>query len=377
MAIARRFPPLSLLLLLLPLLLFFLFQLSLAFVPPKVNYKSLTSGSRNYHSHTQRKKGIIQRSPLIIRASPNFLSSIITPLSNENVKKYFVFRYLSRICVSLSSAFSLNAKIHMYRQNSDNLLQTQVVIYNEILVKVLRVCWLYKLRSFVDSNIKLCRILSTVFYVIGIYLDLLSTLDFFKNSFFFLSTFYVLSSTLKSLSIMTYSSIRSATYLRLCEMLNNPNESVPSVRDNINRESRVEPTNDHLVTEEGSQIRTDGVKSKGDNEANPLGEDTHVPLLAAEQGDIPRVSSSNGTPNSERGNYCSSCATNSVNSVKKTYFIGEVSVLMDLLASLVDLLTVVLLARTTKYIKKKISFYFLLSSLHLFFCYKELQCLLK
>ncbi|GAB67331.1 hypothetical protein PCYB_113510 [Plasmodium cynomolgi strain B] len=304
--------------------------------------------------------------------------SIITPLSNEKVKKYLVFRCLSRICVSLSSAFSLNAKIYMYKNNSDNLLLTQVLIYNEILVKVLKICWLYKLRSFVDSNIKKCRLLSTVFYVIGIYLDLVSTLDFLKNSFFFPCSLYVLSSTLKSLSIMTYASIRSATYLRLCEILNKQNESIPSVLDNSNSTSRVNSTNDHLITEEQNRERTDGVKSKEENVAIRLGEDTHVPIFGAEQGDnTPRVSLSNGTPHSEGGNYCSSRANNLVNTVKKTYFVGEVSVLTDLLASLVDLLTVVLLAWTTKYIKKKIYFYFLLSSLHLFFSYKELQCLLK
>ncbi|ANQ09212.1 Uncharacterized protein PCOAH_00034550 [Plasmodium coatneyi] len=365
MATARRFLPL----LLLPLLFFFLFQVSLSFIPPKISSMSLTVGSHNYHNQRQRKKGIIHRTPLPIRASPNFLSSIITPLSNEKIKKYFVFRCLSRICVSLSSAFSLNAKIHLYRKNSDNLLLTQVLVYNEILVKVLKICWLYKLRSFVDSNIKLCRILSTVFYVFGIYLDLLSTLDFSKNSFFLPCTFFVLSSTLKSLSIMTYASIRSATYLRLCEMLNKQNDNIPCGHDNSERTNRVESTNDHLVTEEQNRERSDGVKSKG--------EDTHVPVLGAQQVDTPRVTLPNGTPHSERNNYCISPYNNPVNSVKKTYFIGEVSVLTDLLSSLVDLLTVVLLSRTTDYIKKKIYFYFLLSSLHLFFSYKELQCLLE
>eukprot|EP00366_Plasmodium_knowlesi_P003953 XP_002261450.1 hypothetical protein, conserved in Plasmodium species [Plasmodium knowlesi strain H] len=343
-----------------------------------MNSKSLTVGSRNYHSQWQRKKGRMQRSPLTIRASPNFLTSIITPLSNENIKKYFVLRCLSRICVSLSSAFSLNAKIHLYRKNNDNLLLTQVLIYNEVLVKVLKICWLYKLRSFVDSNIKFCRILSTVFYVIGIYLDLLSTLDFFKNSFFFPCMFHVLSSTLKSLSIMTYASIRSATYLRLCEMLNKQNESVvPCVLDHFKRAGRVEPTNDHLVTEDQSRERRDNVKLKEEKVATHLGEDTHVSVVGAEQGDTPPVSLSNGISQIERSNYCSSDANNSVNNAKKTYFIGEVSVLTDLLNSLVDLLTVVLLTRATKYIKNKIYFYFLLSSLHLFFSYKELQCLLK
>ncbi|KJP88133.1 hypothetical protein AK88_02250 [Plasmodium fragile] len=345
-----------------------------------MNSKSLTFGPRNYHNHRQRKKGITQRSTLTIRASPNFLSSIITPLSNEKFKKYFLFRCLSRTCVSLSSAFSLNAKIHLYKKNGDNMLLTQVLIYNEIIIKVLKVCWLYKLRLFVDTNIKLCRILSTVFYVIGIYLDLLSTLDFFKNSFFFPCTLYVLSSTLKSLSVMTYASIRSATYLRICEMLNNPKtESTPLVLHKGVRTTRVENTNDdHSLVQEQNGEPTDGVKSKQEKEAMNLAEDTHVCIHGAEQTDnTPRVSVPNGTPQTERGNIYSSGDNNPLNSVKKTYFIGEVSVLNDLLASLVDLFTIVLLARTTKYIKEKIYFYFLLSSLHLFFSYKELQCLLK
>ncbi|KAI4837277.1 hypothetical protein MKS88_003747 [Plasmodium brasilianum] len=61
---------------------------------------------------------------------------------------------------------------------------------------------------------------------------------------------------------------------------------------------------------------------------------------------------------------------------RKTFFIGEVSVIVDLLSSLVDLLTALLFSRAMKYIKQKFYFYILLSSVHLFFSYKELQHLL-
>ncbi|SBS85283.1 conserved Plasmodium membrane protein, unknown function [Plasmodium ovale curtisi] len=61
----------------------------------------------------------------------------------------------------------------------------------------------------------------------------------------------------------------------------------------------------------------------------------------------------------------------------KTFCIGEVSVVTDMLSSLVDLLTVVLFTRATQYIKQKLCFYVLLSFLHMFFSYMELHHLLR
>ncbi|GAW81803.1 hypothetical protein, conserved [Plasmodium gonderi] len=407
------------------LLLLFLFfsHATFAFTPTKINSNSLTFGAVNYYNHGQRKKAIRSTIHPKIHAYPNFVSNIIEPLSNKNFKKYFLFRSLSRICVSLSSAFSLNARIYLYRKNNNNVYLTQALIYNEILIKMLKICWLYKLSSFVDRNIKLCRIMSTVFYVIGIYFGIASsTWNFSKNSFFFSYILYTLSSILQSLSIMTYASIRSATNLRLCQILNTPDRTdLEIVNTNSVQSCKDHSSNVNPVNHEPKKYHTDETNFNKIPENYSLTyRDQHVNIDLAQNSNASHVKLSKGITTSlgcsseidqarERDNtmeihsnnkdfsiHQSNCTTESGSSSSssrsrssgmdlhdiqiekmKIYHIGEVSVITDLLASVVDLVTVVILARATKWIKQKLYFYVMLSSLHLFFSYKELQCLLN
>ncbi|CRH00911.1 conserved Plasmodium membrane protein, unknown function [Plasmodium relictum] len=359
------------------LLLFLLFMLlpytSFSFVM-KANIKALKLTSINYN-HVHRKN---IRS-LKIYLYPRFLKRIVEPLENVNFKNYFFFRSLSRICVSLSSAFSLNAKVYLYRKNMNNLLLTQLLMNNEIFIKILKICWLYKLSHFIDKNIKLCRYLSTIFYIISIYLDILSTYDISKN-FYFYYFLYSLSSILKNLSILTYTSIRSSINFHVSQMLSYSNqkinkESMGTIKltdknggENISGEN----INNENINNEN--INNENINNENINNENINVNEKLMEINALKKDKYKVINKFYAKKKEENNN--NNILRNNLNVKRKTFYIGEISVITDLLFSLVDLSTILFLSRATKYIKQKLFFYIFLSSLHLFFSYKELEYLL-
>ncbi|CRG93803.1 conserved Plasmodium membrane protein, unknown function [Plasmodium gallinaceum] len=411
-----------------------------------INYVTLDKKGKNLINNHVHRKNIRSLKSFLY---PHFLKRIIEPLENANFKNYFFFRSLSRICVSLSSAFSLNAKLNLYRKNTNNLLLTQLLMNNEILIKILKICWLYKLSHFIDKNIKLCRYMSTIFYIISIYLDILSTYNISKN-FYFYYFLYSLSSILKNLSILTYTSIRSSINFHVSQMLSNSNQKFneKSIRDiklvnkdtydknisneNINDENKDKNKNDENVDKNKNDENVDKNKNDENEDKNINDEnkdkninEENVDKNINDENEDKNINDENKDKNINEENvdknindenkdknindenedknideklmevntlkkeynilkkvYEKKKENNNSNilrnnlKVKRKFYIGEISVITDLLFSLVDLSTILLLSHAAKFIKQKIFFYIFLSSLHLFFSYKELEYLL-
>ncbi|SBT38046.1 conserved Plasmodium protein, unknown function [Plasmodium ovale wallikeri] len=284
-----------------------------------------------------------------------------------------------------SSSFSLNAKLDLFRKNINNLLLTQLLVHNEVLIKILRIGWLYKLSHLVDKNIKLCRYLSTLFYIVSIYIDILSTCNLSTNCYV-IYTLHSISSILKSLSIMTYTSIRATTNLRICQILSSHTQrrSFDEVKVPSGEQISCSAESSHRV---GSIDRVENNERAVDNNSKS---GTNLPNVAeeefmsvfSEESSQPRnnrlAESDNGKSKITNNSGSTDDTKNNLSYKQaKTFCIGEVSVVTDMLSSLVDLLTVVLLTRATQYIKQKLCFYVLLSFLHMFFSYMELHHLLR
>ncbi|CAC9696302.1 conserved Plasmodium membrane protein, unknown function [Plasmodium sp. DRC-Itaito] len=353
------------------------------------NIKTLSLSSNIYKKNLfYRKKNI---RPLKIYVYPSFIKNIIKPLENEYFRNYFVYRSLARICVSLSSAFSLSAKLYLYKKNINSLFLTQLLMNNEILIKILKICWLYKLSHFIDKNVKLCRYLSTVFYIISIYLDIFSTYNVANNIYIYY-LFYSLSSILKSLSILTYTSIRSNINFQVCQMLtlqkNNEKEykmnntsdknNTCSDSDSDNSSSSVEDNNIHC--------NDDGTINKN-NILNECPQNVHnnkenIYLKHNVVHNTKDVDNNLDVHNQVKNTaqefkiFDNHIENDKLSINTKNLCIGEISVIIDLLSTLVDLSTVLFLFQATKFIKQNLCFYIFISSLHLFFSYKEIQYLL-
>ncbi|SBT77700.1 conserved Plasmodium protein, unknown function [Plasmodium ovale] len=336
----------------------------------------------NYNNSVRKKERVRH---VQVYAYSGFLKNIIEPLENSQFRYYFFFRSLSRVCVSLSSSFSLNAKLDLFRKNINNLLLTQLLVHNEVLIKILRIGWLYKLSHLVDKNIKLCRYLSTLFYIVSIYIDILSTCNLSTNCYV-IYTLHSISSILKSLSIMTYTSIRATTNLRICQILSSHTQrrSFDEVKVPSGEQISCSAESSHRV---GSIDRVENNERAVDNNSKS---GTNLPNVAeeefmsvfSEESSQPRnnrlAESDNGKSKITNNSGSTDDTKNNLSYKQaKTFCIGEVSVVTDMLSSLVDLLTVVLLTRATQYIKQKLCFYVLLSFLHMFFSYMELHHLLR
>ncbi|SCM22465.1 conserved Plasmodium protein, unknown function [Plasmodium chabaudi adami] len=336
-------------------LYFIILQLSSQFVlknhPNSAKLKSI-----HYRYNVTRGKRCVRS--LKVNVHRGVLTNVIEPLKDKQFQKYCLFRALTRICVSLSSGFSLNARISLFRKNVNNLVLTKLLVNNEILIKILRIGWLCKLSNIVNKNFKLCRYLSTIFYIISIYIDIFSTFNISTNSYIY----YILhssSSIMKSLSIMTYTSIRSPTNLYISQMLSNKNG---------NETKQTDQENTDLNNPQGNKNYTKKDSINSGNATEPFDEKEQNNEINSDLFDKNKTQIENGN-NKIKDNLCTL-------ENKKIFTIGDVSVITELLSSIVDLLTVIFLSKTTNYIKHNLYFYILLSSCHLFFSYKELHYLL-
>ncbi|CAD2095220.1 conserved Plasmodium protein, unknown function [Plasmodium vinckei brucechwatti] len=333
-------------------LYFIILQLSSQFVlknhPNSAKIKSI-----HYRYNVTKGKNCVRS--LKVNVYRGVLKNVIEPLKDKQFQKYCLFRALTRICVSLSSGFSLNARISLFRKNINNLVLTKLLVNNEILIKILKIGWLCKLSNIVNKNFKLCRYLSTIFYIISIYIDIFSTFNISTNSYIY-HILHSSSSIMKSLSIMTYTSIRSPTNLYISQMLSNKNgsETKQTDQENANLNNAQDNTNC------AKNVSINNVSN--DNATEPFNE-INSDLFAKNKNQIENVN------NKIKDNLCTLES-------KKIYTIGDVSIITELLSSIVDLLTVIFLSKTTNYIKHNLYFYILLSSCHLFFSYKELHYLL-
>ncbi|SOV21731.1 conserved Plasmodium membrane protein, unknown function [Plasmodium sp. DRC-Itaito] len=357
------------------------------------NIKTLSLSPNIYKKNSfYRKKNI---RPLKIYVYPSFIKNIIKPLENVYFRNYFIYRSLARICVSLSSAFSLSAKLYLYKKNMNSIFLTQLLMNNEILIKILKICWLYKLSHFIDKNVKLCRYLSTLFYIISIYLDIFSTYNVANNIYIYY-LFYSLSSILKSLSILTYTSIRSNINFQICQMLalQKNNEHVYKMTNTTNKNNNhsdnknnshadistrfVDDNNIHCNKDE--TMNKNNILNESHQNMNNNKENTYLKHnLVHNTKDLDNII---GVHNEDKNiNQQSKIFDNHIENNKlsintKNFCIGEISVIIDLLSTLVDLSTILFLFQATKYIKQNLCFYIFISSLHLFFSYKEIQYLL-
>ncbi|SOV74765.1 conserved Plasmodium membrane protein, unknown function [Plasmodium sp. gorilla clade G3] len=358
------------------------------------NIKTLSLSSNIYKKNIfYRKKNI---RPLKIYVYPSFIKNIIKPLENIYFRNYFIYRSLARICVSLSNAFSLSAKLYLYKKNINSLFLTQLLMNNEILIKILKICWLYKLSYFIDKNVKLCRYLSTVFYIISIYLDIFSTYNVANNIYIYY-LFYSLSSILKSLSILTYTSIRSNINFQVCQMLtlqknnenvykmtnttNKNNTCDSNIDSDISSSSRVEDNNIHNIhcNDDGNinknNILNECLQNGHNNKENIYLNHNAVHNMKDVDNNL-GVHSEDKNSAQEFKIYDNHIEKDKLSINTKNFCIGEISVIIDLLSTLVDLSTILFLFQATKYIKQNLGFYIFISSLHLFFSYKEIQYLL-
>ncbi|KEG02662.1 conserved Plasmodium protein, unknown function [Plasmodium vinckei vinckei] len=330
-------------------LYFIILQLSSQFVlknhPNSTKIKSI-----HYRYNVTKGKNYVRS--LKVNVYRGVLKNVIEPLKDKQFQKYCLFRALTRICVSLSSGFSLNARISLFRKNINNLVLTKLLVNNEILIKILKIGWLCKLSNIVNKNFKLCRYLSTIFYIISIYIDIFSTFNISTNSYIY-HILHSSSSIMKSLSIMTYTSIRSSTNLYISQMLSNKNGSET-------KQPGQENANLNNTQDNKNCAQNDSINSS--NAAEPFHE-INSDLFAKNKN---QMENANNKIKDNLSNFES----------KKIYTIGDVSIITELLSSIVDLLTVIFLSKTTNYIKHNLYFYILLSSCHLFFSYKELHYLL-
>ncbi|ETB56718.1 hypothetical protein YYC_05108 [Plasmodium yoelii 17X] len=288
------------------------------------------------------------------------LTNIIRPLKNKQFQKYCLFRALTRVCVSLSSRFSLNARISLFRKNINNLVLTKLLINNEILIKILKIGWLCKLSGIVNKNFKLCRYLSTIFYIISIYIDIFSTFNMSSNSYIYY-ILNALSSIMKNLSILTYTSIRSLTNLYISQMLSNKNWN------------EIKKTNQEIFNLNNVQ------DSKNCSNWNSISIDNETESFNKKEknNETETVTDSFIKKEKQIANINNKIKDNLYNlENKQIYTIGDVSVITELCSSIIDLLTVIFLSKATHFIKHNLYFYIVLSSCHLFFSYKELQYLL-
>ncbi|CDO63411.1 conserved Plasmodium membrane protein, unknown function [Plasmodium reichenowi] len=363
---------------------------SFAYVLNK-NIKTLSLSSNIYKKNLfYRKKNI---RPLKIYVYPSFIKNIIKPLENSYFRNYFMYRSLARICVSLSSAFSLGAKLYLYKKNMNSLFLTQLLMNNEILIKILKICWLYKLSHFIDKNVKLCRYLSTVFYIISIYLDIFSTYNLANNIYIYY-LFYSLSSILKSLSILTYTSIRSNINFQVYQMLtlekkNNEKEykiTNTSHKNNTPIDKYSHSSSNSSVEHNNIHCNDDGTINKNNilNESPKYGHNNKENIYLKNKvihntKDVHNnldVHSELKNTDEEYKISDNHIEKNKLSINTKNFCIGEISVIIDLLSTLVDLSTILFLFQATKFIKQNLCFYIFISSLHLFFSYKEIQYLL-
>lgn len=270
-----------------------------------------------------------------------------------------MFRSLTRVCVSLSSGFSLNARISLFRKNINSLVLTKLLVNNEILIKILRIGWLCKLSSIVNKNFKLCRYLSTIFYIISIYIDIFSTFNMSADSYIY----YILnslSSIMKNLSIMTYTSIRSSTNLYISQMLSNKNWN------------GIKKTDQEHVNLNNIQ------DNKNDSNWNIISIDNETGTFNKKEKNNEILSSDSFIKNKTQIENINNKIKDNLYTLenKQIFTIGDVSVITELFSSIVDLLTVIFLSKATNFIKHNLYFYIFLSSCHLFFSYKELHYLL-
>lgn len=305
-----------------------------------------------------------------------------------------MYRSLARICVSLSSAFSLGAKLYLYKKNMNSLFLTQLLMNNEILIKILKICWLYKLSHFIDKNVKLCRYLSTVFYIISIYLDIFSTYNLANNIYIYY-LFYSLSSILKSLSILTYTSIRSNINFQVYQMLtlqkknyekkykitntshknNTPIDRYSHSTSSTNVEHNNIHSNDNATTIHKNNILNESTQN-GHNNIENIHLKNNVIHNTKDVHNNLDIHSEVENTDEDYKIYDNHIEKNKLSINTKKFCIGEISVIIDLLSTLVDLSTILFLFQATKFIKQNLCFYIFISALHLFFSYKEIQYLL-
>ncbi|SOV12397.1 conserved Plasmodium membrane protein, unknown function [Plasmodium gaboni] len=277
----------------------------------------------------------------------------------------------------------------------NSIFLTQLLMNNEILIKILKICWLYKLSHFIDKNVKLCRYLSTLFYIISIYLDIFSTYNVANNIYIYY-LFYSLSSILKSLSILTYTSIRSNINFQICQMLalQKNNEHVYKMTNTTNKNNNhsdnksnshadistrfVDDNNIHCNKDE--TINKNNILNESHQNMNNNKENTYLKHnLVHNTKDLDNnigVHTEDKNINQQSKIFDNHIENNKLSINTKNFCIGEISVIIDLLSTLVDLSTILFLFQATKYIKQNLCFYIFISSLHLFFSYKEIQYLL-
>ncbi|VWU52050.1 conserved protein, unknown function, partial [Hepatocystis sp. ex Piliocolobus tephrosceles] len=338
---------------------------------------------------------------------------LLQPFENGQIKNYFFFRLLSRVCVSISQSFSINARICLYKKkNMNSSSLTQVLINNEILIKVLKICWLFKLSRLVDNNIRLCRYLSSLFHIISIYIDIFLAFDYsnsylnkYINNLYVYYILYSTSSILKNLSIMTYASIKPSINLRVSESLSKGVTAGKVSKNHVtDKKNNNKVISDIPINETSSLFKTNTGDENASSFVNKLNKIHEKKNISDNKTNTDNIKETNLSflkglknlefitnklkKNEKKKNYkisnnISNTANNKENNSSKTYpqtkivTIGEVSVTSELLSTAVDFLTVILSSHVTKLIKQKLCFYIFISSLHIFSSYKELYYLLK